>query len=118
MEGFREYSQSMGSKRNGKVVSKYHRLRLTDDIRKLVLGLPVVNLRETQVGNHVYMADGEICIGLQKRSVRIRIAHRDGRLSLIIRSADGLDLELPYDTSEQRDQAPVDAKEKMQAMLN
>ncbi len=113
-----KYRGPMGSDRNGKVVSKYHRLRLTDDIRKHIHGLPVVDLEETQVGNHVYMANGRICLGLEQSGVKIRIAHRDGQFKLTVKSGNGLDLELPYDTPEERDVAPKNVRISMESLRN
>jgi len=100
-----------------KVIAKYHRLRLTDDIRNLIRGLPV-SVEETQVGSHVYLADGEVQMGLQKSPVRIRIECRHGKLSLVVKSGTWLAMSLPYDTPEQRARAPAEVRAGMLSLLS
>lgn len=60
-----------------KIISKYHRLRLTDILKKLIESLPFSNLIETQVGNYVYSANGNILIGTMYYPVKILIKHKD-----------------------------------------
>lgn len=85
-----------------KAVSKFFRLKLADDIRKLVEGLPLSGLVETQIGNHVYVANGELNTGFCKHPVVLRIRRREDKLYVTLRLGRKSDIVLPFDTPDQR----------------
>ena len=69
-----------------KVVSKLCRLRLTDEIGRVIRQLPVRGLEETQVGNHVYMGTGKIRIGSLDYDAKVRIWIDDGRMMAAVKA--------------------------------
>jgi hypothetical protein len=95
------------AKRVPKMVSKLYRLELTDDLRRVLMRLPVRKLVETQVGNHVYMANGEIMVGPRYYPVRIRV-WTDGSelMASVTAPRAGLEVELPFGTPEDRKAFP------------
>jgi hypothetical protein len=106
------------TKKVPKVVSKFHRLELTDDLRKMLMQLPVRKLVETQVGNHVYLADGEIMVGSRYFPVRIRV-WKDDELRARVKSLKaGLDVESPFETQEDREAFPVLVRKAAEKCLN
>jgi hypothetical protein len=109
----------MGTARGkSKLVSKYYRIKLSEEIGRLLRSIPIKGMVETQVGNHVYMAEGELNIGSEKHLVKIRISHRNGNFNLRVKSSALLDLLLPFDTPEERETVPRILKEKIQKLLN
>lgn len=67
-----------------KLISKYHRLRMSDDIRGLLKQLPVRRMQESQVGNHVYQGAGEIKVGTSYIPVSLRIRIVRGRPTVFL----------------------------------
>lgn len=60
--------------KNGqKVVSKYLRLRMTDDLREMLKRIPVEGVTETQAGSHIYMGSGRIRVGQRSYPVSVRV---------------------------------------------
>ena len=107
------------AKKVPKMVSKLHRLELTDDLRKMLMGLPVRKLVETQVGNHVYLADGEIMVGSRYFPVRIRVwTDGDGLRARVKALRAGLDVELPFETEGDRKAFPAAVQEAAEKCLN
>lgn len=107
-----------GRNMNAKIVSKFQRILLTEDIRKLVYGIPNATLRETQVGNHVYMADGEIGFGIRKRPLRVRISREEDGLRLYVRAGGEVDIGLPYGTKDERDGALAEVWKEMRVLVS
>lgn len=81
------------------------------------MGIPA-ELVETQMGNHVYMANGGLQIGMENHPVMVRIAHRKGLLVLTVKSQSSMNISLPFDTPEQRKQALNTIKEEIRNLLN
>lgn len=107
------------AKRVPKVVSKLHRLELTDDLRKMLMRLPVKGLVETQVGNHVYLADGELMIGSRYFPVRIRVWTDGDELKARVKAPKaGLDVQLTYETEEDREAFPAAVRKAAEKCLN
>ena len=69
-----------------KMVSKLCRLRLSGELSEMIRGLPVQGLRETQVGNHIYMGNGTIRVGSQEYPVRIRVWIDGGSMRAAVRA--------------------------------
>lgn len=101
-----------------KVMSKFFRLKMADDIRKLLTELPQLSLVENQVGNHVYTADGVLITGACRQKVKIRIRRCEEKFNLTIRMNEGLEVVMPFDTEEQKAMAPIRVQEALQRTLN
>ncbi len=107
------------TKKVPKVVSKFHRLELTDDLRKMLMQLPVRKLVETQVGNHIYLANGEMMIGSRYFPVRIRVwTDGDGLRAQVKAPRAALDVQLPFGTEEDRKVFPATVRKAAEKCLN
>lgn len=107
------------AKKVPKVVSKLHRLELTDDLRKMLMRLPVRGLVETQIGNHIYLADGELMVGSRYFPVRIRVwKNREGLQAQVKAPKAALDVQLPFEIKEDREMFPVKVREAAEKCLN
>jgi hypothetical protein len=56
-----------------KVISKFYRLKLADELRRFLDALPVRNVHESQTGDNIYMANGELRVGATYYPVGIRV---------------------------------------------
>lgn len=63
-----------------KVISKLYRLKMTGELRRFIEAIPVRNIHESQMGNNIYMANGEIQVGHAYYPVGIRIWFHDDRI--------------------------------------
>lgn len=69
-----------------KLVSKFHRIALSERLRSVLLSLPVQDLVESQVGNYIYSGNGKLTIGNTSIPAVIRVKMVDGETSLHIRA--------------------------------
>jgi hypothetical protein len=69
-----------------KVISKFYRLKLTDELHAFVKALPVRNLHESQVGDSIYVANGELCVGHTYYPVGVRVWFQHGRVVAQVKS--------------------------------
>jgi hypothetical protein len=71
-------------KRATKIVSKYYRIKMSDEIRHFLKQLPIRNMVESQVGNHIYMGNGELQIGSEyvKMCLKIRLVQKKPVVSI------------------------------------
>lgn len=83
-----------------KVISKYYRLRFTDELREVVEALPVHGLQEDQVGNHVYSARGSLDVGgrIYHATVRVRLAE-EGPMVYVSAPGAGVSVVCPFEAS-------------------
>jgi hypothetical protein len=56
-----------------KVISKFYRLKLADELRSFLEAIPVRELHESQAGDNIYMANGELRVGSTYYPAGIRI---------------------------------------------
>lgn len=68
------------------VMSKFYRLKMIDDIRSLITGIPFRNLKEITVREQIYRAHGEIQTGSAYQPVDIKIWLQDGSPTLEVKS--------------------------------
>jgi hypothetical protein len=88
------------------VLSKFYRLKMTDDIRDLITNIPFRNLEETTVKEQIYRAYGEIQIGSKYQPVDIRIWLQDGAPKLEIKSKQAQVYAVyPFDTKNEQEEA-------------
>jgi hypothetical protein len=91
---------------NPKILSKLYRLKLTDQIRTLIMALPAENLRETQVGNHVYYAKGQFKIGFKLYQGKIRIWLWNRNISVSVKSEEiGFQIICPFNNEQEQARA-------------
>jgi hypothetical protein len=73
--------------KNGqKVVSKYLRLRMTDDLREMLRKIPVEDVTETQAGSHIYMGSGKVRVGPRTYPVIVRVWMKEDEVWASVRS--------------------------------
>jgi hypothetical protein len=102
-----------------KVLSKFYRLKLTDQIRDLITALPTENLQETQVGNHVYYAKGQFKVGSQSYPGRIRIWLWNRNISISVKSEEiGFNIVCPFNDEMEQKRAAQVINENLQKHLN
>jgi len=94
------------------VVAKYHRIRMTDELRALVLSLPVRGLVEVTRGDHVYMGNGTVRVGAREHPARVLIREDGGCMGLEVEAPTaGLRILCPFDSEEERARAPDEVAE-------
>lgn len=69
-----------------KLVSKFHRIALSEHLRSVLLSLPIQDLEESQVGNYIYSGNGKLTFGNTSTPATIRVKMVDGETSLHIRA--------------------------------
>ncbi len=72
--------------RTTRLVSKFYRLRISRELRTMLTALPIRKMRETQVGNHVYLANGELRVGNDFYPAKIRVWIEKGRVLAAVRA--------------------------------
>jgi len=86
-----------------KVVSKYLRLRMTDELREMIKKIPEVeSLEETQAGNHIYLGNGKIRTRSGRSWVRVRVWMKGEEIWASVRSRAGLSVAAPFRTVKER----------------
>jgi len=63
-----------------KLISKFYRLKIADELRKFIEGLPVREVHETQMGDSIYIGRGELCVGHTYYPVGIRVWFRHDQI--------------------------------------
>ncbi len=63
---------------NRKIISKFYRIRISNDLHEMINDLPVRNFRENQIGNHVYSGVGEMRVGSSYFPATIRVRLVEG----------------------------------------
>jgi len=102
-----------------KVMSKFYRLKMTDAIRSLIMALPVRDLEETQAGNHVYFAKGQVKIGSKYYPGDIRIWLLGRNISVSVKSRQaGFNVVFPFNSEAEQARAPRVINEAIQKHLN
>ena len=84
-----------------KVASKLARLRLSGDRRRLLKGIPITDLEESQEGNHVYWASGRLRTAEGPKAI-VRIWIGGGGVNLTVCLKDGREVTVPYSTENDR----------------
>ncbi len=81
-----------------RVVSKFYRIKWTDQLKEMIQSAPITDLEENQVGNHVYSGKGYLQIGSQRHKVtiRVRISKGDVRFYLECPKAN-ISIDEPFD---------------------
>jgi hypothetical protein len=57
----------------GKVISKFYRLKMAEQLQDFLDSMPVRRVHESQMGDNIYMAKGELRVGHTYYPVGIRI---------------------------------------------
>jgi hypothetical protein len=67
-----------------RVVSKFYRIKWTDQLKEMIRNTQITDLEENQIGNHVYSGKGYLQVGSQSHEVtiRVRISKGDVRFHL------------------------------------
>ena len=56
-----------------KLISKFYRLKMAGELRRFLEALPIRSVQETQIGDSIYMANGELRVGHMYYPVGIRV---------------------------------------------
>ena len=59
---------------------------MADELRRFLEALPVRNVHESQIGDSIYVADGELCVGGVYYPVGIRVWFHNGRIAAQVTS--------------------------------
>lgn len=75
--------------RNSKIISKYYRIRMSDEIRYMIEELPIQGLRETQIGDFIYAGHGYTEIGTKVflTVIKIQLKNNEPVVSIVIPNA-------------------------------
>jgi hypothetical protein len=92
---------------------------MTDEIRNLLMALPVKDLQETQAGNHVYFAKGQVKIGSRYYPGVVRIWLSGENISVSVKSRKaGFNVIFPFNSEAEQARAPRVIGEAIQKHLN
>ena len=76
-EGFGSvFSRDVPARRmaeRSKLISKFYRLKMAGELRSFISALPVRKVHESQIGDNIYMAKGELRVGHTYYPVGIRV---------------------------------------------
>lgn len=84
-----------------KLKSKLERLKIRDDIAEFLKKLPIKDMKESQIGNHIYSGAGKIRVGAfyKPTTLRIRIVD-DDIIVLISIPSDNVLIKCPFEPGE------------------
>jgi hypothetical protein len=71
-----------------KVISKFYRLRMAEQLQDFLDSLPVRGVHESHMGDNIYMAKGELRVGHTYYPVGIRIWLKAGQVVAHIEAPD------------------------------
>jgi len=102
-----------------KILAKMYRMKMMSDVKDLVESLPF-GVAEKQMDHCIYAGSGEVDTGTVKYPTSVHIVRNDrGKLSVLMSSPKaGVREEIPFDTEEQRRQAPDMVQALMLKYLN
>ncbi len=105
---------------NNRLVAKYQRLKLSEELRSMVGELPVHGLEERQFGGNVYLGQGTIRTGCGEAPVLVRVwMDGDGDLFAGFRSDKaGIELREPFNTAEERTAFPKKVQATVKKTFN
>lgn len=102
-----------------KIASKVLRQRMSAELREMLRSIPVKGLKESQVGNHVYLGHGHVEVGGRRTPAQVRVWIRDGGLMAGVSTSDGrVQVYEPFTTKEERKAFPAAVKNGMRLLLN
>lgn len=103
-----------------KMASKLFRMKYAKEIRDFVMGLPFENLVESQTGDYVYVGNGTIKTGMSEFPVTVRIVRTvEGGMEVNVKSTKaGLNVQMPFNTKEDRCRARESGSKISYACLN
>ena len=55
------------------VVSKYYRIRMTEELRSMLESIPVQDVTEEPRGDHVYLGLGKMVVGARAHPATVRV---------------------------------------------
>lgn len=101
------------------VVSKFYRLQMAEDLRRLLKNLPVENVIEVMKGNHIYLGHGTTRIGARFHPTILRVWEERGDLGLLVSVPNsGIRISCPFRTEEERASAPNLVREAVRKCEN
>lgn len=101
------------------VMSKYHRIRMTDELRAMLKEIPVQNVTEEPKGDHVYLGFGKIVLGAQGHPAMIRVGAGPHGMDLTVLSPEaGVTVQCPFETKEDREAAPGIVNDAIKTRMN
>ena len=74
----------MNQNRRKKIEQKCLRLEISETLRNMIRVMKTRNLRETQVGNFIYRASGEIRVGMEWFPVTVHVKSYDEGIRLAV----------------------------------
>lgn len=84
-----------------KLRSKLERLKIRDSIADFLKGLPLKDIEESQVGNHIYSAVGKIRVGAFYKPVAVKIRIVDDDIIVLISiPSDSVLIRCPFEPGE------------------
>ena len=84
-----------------KLKSKLERLKIRDDIAEFLKKLPLKDMKESQIGNHVYSAAGKIRVGTSYKPTVMRIRIVDEEIIVFISiPSDNVLIRCPFEPGE------------------
>jgi hypothetical protein len=101
------YLKLRGRTLTPKVIQKFHRIQLSDNIRGFIQSLPIKDVEETQIGNHIYLGYGQIEWGTSFIPVEIHIELNDNGMFTYIKTTKTGSIICPFNTIEEQKAAPV-----------
>lgn len=102
-----------------KLVSKYYRLKMSDALRQMVFGIPVSDLVETQVGDHIYLGQGVVKTGVLGHPAAVRVwVGEDGIRARVKSDPAGLLVDMPFGTENEQRQFMDSVREAVKKLLN
>lgn len=100
-------------------VFKYYRLKMSDELRLLITGIPVKNIKEIHKGDHVYLGHGNILIGSKEHVVTIKVVKNDnGFMCKIYSPSSNMRIKSKFDSVEDVSTTLDLIKKEIQKKLN
>lgn len=91
---------------------------MSDDIRTFIQSLPVKQVKETQVGDHIYLGYGRIRWGLSYVPVQIRIWLHENEIMASVKTKENGSVICPFNTLQEREEIVLKIKEYLTRSWN
>ncbi len=93
-----EYQGMMSNRRVHKAISKLLRLKMSGELGDMIRKLPLQDMVETQVGDHIYSGNGRMNVGSSSIPVTIRVREVLGSPRFFLEAPKvGMSVECPFE---------------------
>lgn len=101
------------------IAHKYYRLKMSNELRHLLTGIPIKNVQEEHKGDHIYLGVGHILVGTKEHLTTIRVYFSEGGFKARVYSpTSGLDIKHAFNNAKERKELVRMIRKEVRKKLN